>query len=110
MDSGVAKGSGGGLGSGQSWKETPGWPHHHQGRHGKRGGGGERERPGGVHRLRNGNFHPARKGGPYQDRYSDEERNEDKLKFVEEDFVSVFLEIQTTQRDTSTYVQAYMPP
>ena len=110
MDSGVAKGSGGGLGSGQSWKETPGWPHHHQGRHGKRGGGGERERPGGVHRLRNGNFHPARKGGPYQDRYSDEERNEDKLKFVEEDFVSVFFRNTDNTSDTSTYVQAYMPP
>ncbi|XP_031430815.1 vasculin-like protein 1 isoform X1 [Clupea harengus] len=99
VDSGVAKGSGGGLGSGQSWKETPGWPHHHQGRHGKRGGGGERERPGGVHRLRNGNFHPARKGGPYQDRYSDEERNEDKLKFVEEDFPS--LNPETTGKPVS---------
>lgn len=91
VDSGVAKGSGGGLGSGQGWKEPASWQHHHQGRHGKRGGGGggERERQGGGHRQRNGNFHPPRKAGPYQDRYSDEERNEDKLKFVEEDFVSV---------------------
>lgn len=96
MDSGVAKGNQGGLGSGHGWKETPSWhgaprgqegPHHHHGRHAKRGGG-DRDRQGG-HRQRNGNFHP-RKGAPFQDRYSDEERNEDKLKFVEEDFVSVF--------------------
>lgn len=96
MDSGVAKGNQGGLGSGHGWKETPSWhgaprgqegPHHHHGRHAKRGGG-DRDRQGG-HRQRNGNFHP-RKGAPFQDRYSDEERNDDKLKFVEEDFVSVF--------------------
>uniref|UniRef100_A0A672NA56 GC-rich promoter binding protein 1 like 1 n=1 Tax=Sinocyclocheilus grahami TaxID=75366 RepID=A0A672NA56_SINGR len=94
VDSGVAKGSQGGLGGGPGWKETPSWhgaqrgqegPHHHHARHIKRGGG-ERDRQGG-HRQRNGNFHP-RKGGPYQDRYSDEERNDDKLKFVDEDFVS----------------------
>ncbi|XP_062411551.1 vasculin-like protein 1 isoform X1 [Sardina pilchardus] len=101
VDSGVAKGSGGGLGSGQGWKDPPGWQHHHQGRHGKRGGGGggERERQGGGHRQRNGNFHPPRKGGPFQDRYSDEERNEDKLKFVEEDFPS--LNPETTGKPVS---------
>lgn len=96
VDSGVAKGSQGGLGGGTGWKETPSWhgvprgqegPHHHHARHIKRGGG-ERDRQGG-HRQRNGNFHP-RKGGSYQDRYSDEERNDDKLKFVDEDFVSIF--------------------
>lgn len=94
VDSGVAKGNQGGLGSGHGWKETPSWhgaprgqegPHHHHGRHAKRVGG-DRDRQGG-HRQRNGNFHP-RKGAPFQDRYSDEERNDDKLKFVEEDFVS----------------------
>uniref|UniRef100_A0A8C2K2N5 GC-rich promoter binding protein 1-like 1 n=1 Tax=Cyprinus carpio TaxID=7962 RepID=A0A8C2K2N5_CYPCA len=80
VDSGVAKGGQGGLG-GPGWKETPSW-------HGvQRGQEGERDRQGG-HRQRNGNFHP-RKGGPYQDRYSDEERNDDKLKFVDEDFPSL---------------------
>lgn len=100
MDSGVAKGNQGGLGSGHGWKETPSWhgaprgqegPHHHHGRHGKRGGG-DRDRQGG-HRQRNGNFHP-RKSAPFQDRCSDEERNDDKLKFVEEDFVSAFSSIR----------------
>lgn len=94
VDSGVAKGSQGGLGGGPGWKETPSWhgaqrgqeaPHHHHARHIKRCGG-ERDRQGG-HRQRNGNF-LARKGGPYHERYSDEERNDDKLKFVDEDFVS----------------------
>ncbi|KAI5109406.1 vasculin-like protein 1, partial [Silurus meridionalis] len=94
VDSGVAKGNQGGLGSGHGWKETPSWhgaprgqegPHHHHGRHAKRGG--DRDRQGG-HRQRNGNFHP-RKGAHFQDRYSDEERNDDKLKFVEEDFPSL---------------------
>uniref|UniRef100_W5KT46 GC-rich promoter binding protein 1 like 1 n=2 Tax=Astyanax mexicanus TaxID=7994 RepID=W5KT46_ASTMX len=94
VDSGVAKGNQGGLGSGHGWKETPSWhgaprgqegPHHHHVRH-KRGGG-DRDRQGG-HRQRNGNFH-SRKGGSFQDRYSDEERNDDKLKFVEEDFPSL---------------------
>ncbi|KAJ8376290.1 hypothetical protein SKAU_G00068700 [Synaphobranchus kaupii] len=42
----------------------------------------------GAHRQRNGNFH-SRKGAPYQDKFSDEERKEDKLKFVEEDFPSL---------------------
>uniref|UniRef100_A0A4W4FE62 GC-rich promoter binding protein 1-like 1 n=1 Tax=Electrophorus electricus TaxID=8005 RepID=A0A4W4FE62_ELEEL len=103
VDSGVAKGSQGGLGSGHGWKETPSWhgtprgqegPHHHHGRHPKRGGG-DRDRQGG-HRQRNGNF---RKGGPFQDRYSDEERNDDKLKFVEEDFPS--LNPETTGKPVS---------
>ncbi|TRY59204.1 hypothetical protein DNTS_014603 [Danionella cerebrum] len=104
VDSGVAKGSQGGLGGGPGWKETPSWhgvsrgpegPHHHHARHIKRGGG-ERERQG--HRQRNGNFHP-RKGGPYQDRCSDEERNDDKLKFVDEDFPS--LNPETTGKPAS---------
>uniref|UniRef100_A0A673MG95 Vasculin-like protein 1 n=1 Tax=Sinocyclocheilus rhinocerous TaxID=307959 RepID=A0A673MG95_9TELE len=105
VDSGVAKGSQVGLGGGPVWKETPSWhgaqrgqegPHHHHARHIKRGGG-ERDRQGG-HRQRNGNFHP-RKGGPYQDRYSDEERNDDKLKFVDEDFPS--LNPETTGKPAS---------
>ncbi|XP_030647358.1 vasculin-like protein 1 [Chanos chanos] len=95
VDSGVAKGSQGGLGSGSGWKDPTNWhgptrgqdgPHHHHGRLQKRGGG-DRDRQGG-HRQRNGNYHP-RKGGSFQDRYSDEERSEDKLKFVEEDFPSL---------------------
>uniref|UniRef100_A0AAR2K0L1 GC-rich promoter binding protein 1-like 1 n=1 Tax=Pygocentrus nattereri TaxID=42514 RepID=A0AAR2K0L1_PYGNA len=105
VDSGVAKGNQGGLGSGHGWKETPSWHgaprgqeglHHHHGRHSKRGGG-DRDRQGG-HRQRNGNFH-SRKGGPFQDRYSDEERNDDKLKFVEEDFPS--LNPETTGKPAS---------
>ncbi|XP_016088018.1 vasculin-like protein 1 [Sinocyclocheilus grahami] len=105
VDSGVAKGSQVGLGGGPVWKESPSWhgaqrgqegPHHHHARHIKRGGG-ERDRQGG-HRQRNGNFHP-RKGGPYQDRYSDEERNDDKLKFVDEDFPS--LNPETTGKPAS---------
>ncbi|XP_028856826.1 vasculin-like protein 1 isoform X2 [Denticeps clupeoides] len=102
VDSGVAKGSQGGLGTGSGWKETPNWHgssrsqeghHHHQGRHNKRSG----DRQGG-HRQRNGNFHP-RKGGSFQDRFSDEERSEDKLKFVEEDFPS--LNPETTGKPVS---------
>uniref|UniRef100_A0A8C6LJX7 GC-rich promoter binding protein 1 like 1 n=1 Tax=Nothobranchius furzeri TaxID=105023 RepID=A0A8C6LJX7_NOTFU len=97
VDSGVAKGGHGGLAGGSCWKETPSWhgaprsaqdSHHHQGRHPKRGGG-DRDRQGG-HRQRNGNFHP-RKGTSYQDKFPNEERKDgkdDKLKFVEEDFVS----------------------
>lgn len=97
MDSGVAKGGHGGLAGGSCWKETPSWHgasrgaqdgHHHQGRHPKRVGG-DRDRQG-VHRQRNGNFHP-RKGTSYQDKFPNEERKDgkdDKLKFVEEDFVS----------------------
>ena len=98
MDSGVAKGGHGGLAGGSSWKETPtSWHgssrgaqdgHHHQGRHPKRVGG-DRDRQVG-HRQRNGNFHP-RKGTSYQDKFPNEERKEDKLKFVEEDFVSSYL-------------------
>ncbi|XP_067329942.1 vasculin-like protein 1 isoform X4 [Channa argus] len=98
VDSGVAKGGHGGLAGGSCWKETPNWhgaprgaqdSHHHQGRHPKRGGG-DRDRQGG-HRQRNGNFHP-RKATSYQDKFSNEERKEnkdDKLKFVEEDFPSL---------------------
>lgn len=101
VDSGVSKGSHGGLVSGAGWKEAPAWHgppwgqegagshHHHHGRHQKRGGGDrdrDRDRQGG-HRQRNGNFH-SRKGAHFQDKFSDEERKEDKLKFVEEDFVS----------------------
>lgn len=97
VDSGVAKGGHGGLAGGSCWKETPSWHgaprgsqdcHHHQGRHPKRGGG-DRDRQGG-HRQRNGNFH-SRKGTSYQDKFPNEERKDgkdDKLKFVEEDFVS----------------------
>ena len=97
MDSGVAKGGHGGLAGGPCWKETPSWHgaprgaqdgHHHQGRHPKRVGG-DRDRQVG-HRQRNGNFHP-RKGASYQDKFPNEERKDgkdDKLKFVEEDFVS----------------------
>lgn len=97
MDSGVAKGGHGGLAGGSCWKETPSWHgaprgaqdgHHHQGRHPKRVGG-DRDRQVG-HRQRNGNFHP-RKGTSYQDKFPNEERKDgkdDKLKFVEEDFVS----------------------
>lgn len=99
VDSGVAKGGHGGLAGGSCWKETPSWhgaprgaqdSHHHQGRHPKRGGA-DRDRQGG-HRQRNGNFHP-RKGTSYQDKFPNEERKDskdDKLKFVEEDFVSDF--------------------
>ncbi|XP_064189718.1 vasculin-like protein 1 [Anguilla rostrata] len=107
VDSGVAKGGHGGLVGGPGWKEAPAWHgapwgqeggagshhhHHHHGRHPKRGGGDrdrdrDRDRQGG-HRQRNGNFHP-RKGAPFQDKFSDEERKEDKLKFVEEDFPSL---------------------
>uniref|UniRef100_A0A667YJE2 GC-rich promoter binding protein 1 like 1 n=1 Tax=Myripristis murdjan TaxID=586833 RepID=A0A667YJE2_9TELE len=95
VDSGVAKGGHGGLAGGSCWKEAPSWHgaprgaqdgHHHQGRHPKRGGG-DRDRQGG-HRQRNGNFHP-RKGAPYQDKFPNEERKDDKLKFVEEDFPSL---------------------
>lgn len=95
VDSGVAKGGQGGLAGGSCWKETPSWHgssrgpqdghHHHQGRHPKRVGG-DRDRQVG-HRQRNGNFHP-RKGTSYQDKFPNEERKDDKLKFVEEDFVS----------------------
>lgn len=97
MDSGVAKGGHGGLVGGSCWKDTPSWHgaprgaqdgHHHQGRHPKRVGG-DRDRQVG-HRQRNGNFHP-RKGTSYQDKFPNEERKDgkdDKLKFVEEDFVS----------------------
>lgn len=97
VDSGVAKGGHGGLAGGSCWKETPSWHgssrgpqdgHHHQGRHPKRVGG-DRDRQVG-HRQRNGNFHP-RKGSSYQDKFPNEERKDgkdDKLKFVEEDFVS----------------------
>lgn len=77
VDSGVAKGGQGGLGSGLWGQEGP-----HHGRHTKRPvGDRDRERPG-PHRQRNGTFHP-RKGGflPV------EGGHEDKLKFVEEDFV-----------------------
>ncbi|XP_036378357.1 vasculin-like protein 1 [Megalops cyprinoides] len=101
VDSGVSKGSHGGLVSGPGWKEASTWHgapwgqegggphhHHHHGRHQKRGGGDrDRDRQGG-HRQRNGTFHP-RKGPPFQDRVSDEERKEDKLNFVEEDFPSL---------------------
>ena len=100
MDSGVAKGGHGGLAGGSCWKETPSWHgaprgaqdghHHHQGRHPKRVGV-DRDRQTG-HRQRNGNFHP-RKGTSYQDKFPKEERKDgkdDKLKFVEEDFVSRF--------------------
>ncbi|KAG5849974.1 hypothetical protein ANANG_G00077380 [Anguilla anguilla] len=51
-------------------------------------GQGQGPGPAGGHRQRNGNFHP-RKGAPFQDKFSDEERKEDKLKFVEEDFPSL---------------------
>lgn len=97
VDSGVAKGGHGGLAGSSCWKETPSWHgssrcaqdgHHHQGRHPKRVGG-DRDRQVG-HRQRNGNFHP-RKGTSYQDKFPNEERKDgkdDKLKFVEEDFVS----------------------
>lgn len=98
MDSGVAKGGHGGLAGSSCWKETPSWHgssrgaldshHHHQGRHPKRVGG-DRDRQVG-HRQRNGNYHP-RKGTSYQDKFPNEERKDgkdDKLKFVEEDFVS----------------------
>lgn len=97
VDSGVAKGGHGGLAGGSCWKDTSNWHgaprgaqdgHHHQGRHPKRPGG-DRDRQGG-HRQRNGNFHP-RKGTSYQDKFPNEERKDskdDKLKFVEEDFVS----------------------
>ena len=85
------------MAGGSCWKETPSWHgaprgapdgHHHQGRHPKRVGG-DRDRQVG-HRQRNGNFHP-RKGASYQDKFPNEERKDgkdDKLKFVEEDFVS----------------------
>lgn len=81
VDSGVAKGGQGGLGSGLWGQEGP-----HHGRHTKRPVGDrerDRERPG-PHRQRNGTFHP-RKGGflPV------EGDHEDKLKFVEEDFPSL---------------------
>ena len=97
VDSGVAKGGHGGLAGGSCWKETPSWHgaprgaqdgHHHQGRHPKRGAG-DRDRQVG-HRQRNGIFHP-RKGTSYPDKFPNEERKDgkdDKLKFVEEDFVS----------------------
>lgn len=98
VDSGVAKGGHGGLAGSSCWKETPSWHgssrgapdghHHHQGRHPKRVGG-DRDRQVG-HRQRNGNYHP-RKGPSYQDKFPNEERKDgkdDKLKFVEEDFVS----------------------
>lgn len=98
VDSGVAKGGHGGLAGSSCWKETPSWHgssrgapdghHHHQGRHPKRVGG-DRDRQVG-HRQRNGNYHP-RKGASYQDKFPNEERKDgkdDKLKFVEEDFVS----------------------
>ncbi|KAF3858688.1 hypothetical protein F7725_011889, partial [Dissostichus mawsoni] len=96
VDSGVAKGGHGGLAGGSCWKETPSWHgaprgaqdgHHHQGRHPKRVGV-DRDRQG-AHRQRNGSFHP-RKGPSYQDKFPNEERKDgkdDKLKFVEEDFV-----------------------
>ncbi|XP_059913828.1 vasculin-like protein 1 isoform X3 [Gadus macrocephalus] len=94
VDSGVAKGGHGGLAGGSCWKEAPGWhgaprgqdAHHPPGRPPKRVGG-DRDRQGG-HRQRNGNFHP-RKGAPFQDKFPGEERKEDKLKFVEEDFPSL---------------------
>lgn len=105
VDSGVAKGGGhGGLAGGSCWKEAPSWhgaprggpdAHHPLGRHPKRvvgdrdrdRGDRDRDRQGG-HRQRNGSFHP-RKGAPFQDKFPGEERKEDKLKFVEEDFVSI---------------------
>ncbi|CAL8365995.1 unnamed protein product [Boreogadus saida] len=95
VDSGVAKGGHGGLAGGSCWKEAPGWhgaprggqdAHHPPGRHPKRVGG-DRDRQGG-HRQRNGSFHP-RKGGSFQDQFPGEERKEDKLKFLEEDFPSL---------------------
>ncbi|KPP76666.1 vasculin-like protein 1-like [Scleropages formosus] len=108
VDSGVSKGSQGGLVSGPSWKESSGWQgtpwsqesstshhHHHHSRNPKRGGERDRERPGG-HRQRNGNFHP-RKGASVQDKFSDEEQKEDKLKFVEEDFPSLNPEVTGKQ-------------
>lgn len=97
VDSGVAKGGHGGLAGGSCWKDASNWHgaprgaqdgHHHQGRHPKRPVG-DRDRQGG-HRQRNGSFHP-RKGNSYQDKFPNEERKDskdDKLKFVEEDFVS----------------------
>ncbi|XP_018609294.1 vasculin-like protein 1 isoform X3 [Scleropages formosus] len=102
VDSAVSKGSHGGLAGGSGWKEPSGWhaaarggeppPHHHHntGRHQKRGGDRDRERQGG-HRQRNCIFHP-RKGGPFQDKFSTEDRRdgkEERLKFVEEDFPSL---------------------
>ncbi|CAL8326751.1 unnamed protein product [Arctogadus glacialis] len=95
VDSGVAKGGHGGLAGGSCWKEAPGWhgaprggpdAHHPPGRHPKRVGG-DRDRQG-AHRQRNGSFHP-RKGAAFQDKFPGEERKEDKLKFVEEDFPSL---------------------
>lgn len=97
VDSGVAKGRRGGLAGGSCWKEAhPTWHgaaqdrHHHPGRQPKRHGTGGGDRQGG-HRQRNGNFHPRKgtPGAPYQDKFPNEEHSgEDKLKFVEEDFVS----------------------
>ncbi|KAK0134399.1 Vasculin-like protein 1 [Merluccius polli] len=110
VDSGVAKGGHGGLTAGSCWKEAPSWhgaprgapdAHHPQGRHPKRVGG---DRQGG-HRQRNGNFHP-RKGAPFQDKFPNEERKEDKLKFVEEDFPS--LNPETTGK-TGSQVRAVAP-
>ncbi|XP_067086917.1 vasculin-like protein 1 [Osmerus mordax] len=89
VDSGVARGGHGGLGGGTGGtggKETPGW---HSGpwgpegplpgRHPKRNGRDkEREKFPFLHQ-RNGNFHP----------HKGEDRQENKLKFVEEDFPSL---------------------
>ncbi|KAL4660081.1 vasculin-like protein 1 isoform X1 [Arapaima gigas] len=113
VDSAVSKGSQGGLAGGPGWKEPSGWHtaprggevplqhhHHNTGRHQKRGGDRDRERQGG-HRQRNCIFHP-RKGGPFQDKFSAEERRdskEDRLKFVEEDFPS--LNPETTGKPVS---------
>lgn len=83
VDSGVAKGVQGGLGSSSvapSWHSGP-WSQEgpHSGRRPKRNvGDRERERTGAL-RQRNGSFHPL-KGDEHQ---------EDKLKFVEEDFPSL---------------------
>ncbi|CAB1323958.1 unnamed protein product [Coregonus sp. 'balchen'] len=81
VDSGVAKGGQGGLGSGLWGQEGP-----HHGRHPMRpvrDRESDRKRPG-PHHQRNGTFHPQ-KGGflPV------EGGHEDKLKFVEEDFPSL---------------------
>ncbi|KAL4634986.1 vasculin-like protein 1-like [Arapaima gigas] len=97
VDSGVSKGSHGGLVSGPNWKESSGWQgtswgqdanaSHHHNHHPKRGVERDRDRPGG-HRQRNSNFHPC-KGGSFQGKFSDDEHKDDKLKFVEEDFPSL---------------------
>ena len=81
VDSGVARGGQGGLGGGTGGTGGPWGPEGPlPGRHPKRNGRDkERERHGVIHQ-RNGNFHP----------HKGDERRENKLKFVEEDFVSFF--------------------